>query len=432
MSQQTPFPPSEQAGATDAPRQGGPRVSGDQMRDVDRLRRTTTDRYVAGVAGGLGRHFDIDPTVIRVALVVLTLFGGAGVLIYAAVWALVPEDGRERAAVDVRGDWLRALLIIAAVIALSMVFGTPFFGGGWGVPLPLLVIGLVAVAIYATRNQRQQAGRPPAPWGAATTSAAARPPEGTAMTITDPPSGPTGYPTTGYPTTGSAYADQPPAWMPPAAPAYLPPPRPRRTGVVLFWPTLALIAIALGSLGIYDISNYVVGSAYPALALTITGWMLLVGAFRGRPGGLIALGIAGSLALVITSIVAVATNGSTSSDTVRFIPLSAASVQTDYTLGAGSLEIDLTRLPKAQALAGKVITVDVNAGEIRVLVPEGVDVHVAAEVRFVGSIDINGDRHEGVDQSVSATLPGFTAPDNSETLELILRARVGHITVEQR
>ena len=49
------------------------------MRDVNRLRRSTTDRYIAGVAGGLGRHFDIDPTVIRVLLAVLTFFGGAGV-----------------------------------------------------------------------------------------------------------------------------------------------------------------------------------------------------------------------------------------------------------------------------------------------------------------------------------------------------------------
>ena len=142
MSQQTQPPPS------------GPRVSGDQMRDVDRLRRSSSDRYVAGVAGGLGRHFDLDPTVIRVTLVVLTLFGGAGALVYGAVWLFVPEDGKDKAVIDVRGDLLRVLLIVVGVLALSMVFGTPFFGGGWGVPLPLLVLGLVAVAIYATRSQR--------------------------------------------------------------------------------------------------------------------------------------------------------------------------------------------------------------------------------------------------------------------------------------
>ena len=70
------------------------------------------------------------------------------------------------------------------------------------------------------------------------------------------------------PPTSGRPGQSPPAWTPP--PAYAPPPRPRRTGVVLFWPTLALIAIALGTLGIYDAGNHVVASAYAALALGIS------------------------------------------------------------------------------------------------------------------------------------------------------------------
>src|SRR6188768_2368628 len=102
---------SEQSGpstgsTTDAPAgsptgnpsgQRGPRVSAEQMRDLSRLRRSTSDRYFAGVAGGLGRHLDIDPTIIRVLLAVLTFFGGAGLLVYGAFWLFVPEDGRDRA-----------------------------------------------------------------------------------------------------------------------------------------------------------------------------------------------------------------------------------------------------------------------------------------------------------------------------------------------
>ena len=64
------------------------------MRDVNRLRRSTTDRYIAGVAGGLGRHFDIDPTVIRVLLAVLTFFGGAGILVYGVDLAVRPRGRR--------------------------------------------------------------------------------------------------------------------------------------------------------------------------------------------------------------------------------------------------------------------------------------------------------------------------------------------------
>ena len=66
------------------------------MRDLTRLRRSTTDKHVAGVAGGLGRHLDIDPIIIRVAFVVLTFFGGAGVLAYGALWLLVPDDEEQR------------------------------------------------------------------------------------------------------------------------------------------------------------------------------------------------------------------------------------------------------------------------------------------------------------------------------------------------
>ena len=115
----------------------GPRVSGEQMRDLNRLRRSTTDRYFAGVAGGLGRHLDIDPTIIRVLLAVLTFFGGAGLLVYGAFWLFVPEDGRDRAPIELGSEMRRVVLIVAAVIAASLVFGTPFFGDGGGLSFPL-------------------------------------------------------------------------------------------------------------------------------------------------------------------------------------------------------------------------------------------------------------------------------------------------------
>ena len=78
----TPPPAPDQEAAT------GPRVSPQEMRDLGRLRRSRTDRKIAGVAGGLGRHFDIDPTIVRVAFVVLAFFGGAGLLLYGVGWLL--------------------------------------------------------------------------------------------------------------------------------------------------------------------------------------------------------------------------------------------------------------------------------------------------------------------------------------------------------
>ena len=50
---------------------------------------------VAGVAGGLGRYFEIHPAFFRVGFVVLTLLGGAGILIYAAAALVIPDEGKE-------------------------------------------------------------------------------------------------------------------------------------------------------------------------------------------------------------------------------------------------------------------------------------------------------------------------------------------------
>jgi phage shock protein PspC (stress-responsive transcriptional regulator) len=416
---------------------GGPRVTGDQMRDVDRLRRSSTDRYIAGVAGGLGRHFDIDPTIIRVLLVVLTLFGGAGVLVYGAVWLFVPEDGQPHAPIEVSTDVRRVILIAAGVIALSIVFGTPFFGNSWGngFPVPLLVIGVVAIVLIATRGQRRQSrlqNQPPPPWGtdpyaaasyspapsssAQFSSAQSSAPEGTPMTATDPRVDP---------------GQQPPAWMPPTAPTYVLPPRPRRTGLVLFWPTVALIAIALGTLGILDTSSSVPVSAYAALAVAITSVMLVVGAFVGRPGGLIALGLVSSMALAVTSIVGAADDGSGfDSKDLRDVPASAAALEPSYHTPTGTIEIDLTRIRDLAALNGRTVDIGTNAGEITVIVPNGLNVHVAADIRYAGQINIGDEMRDGLGQSLDSTLTTSTTP-GTPVLDLDVEVRFGQITVRQ-
>ncbi len=56
-----------------------------------KLYRSRNDRMVAGVAGGLAEYFGIDPTIVRLAFVVLGLLGGPGVLIYIVMWIVVPE-----------------------------------------------------------------------------------------------------------------------------------------------------------------------------------------------------------------------------------------------------------------------------------------------------------------------------------------------------
>jgi phage shock protein C len=58
-----------------------------------KLTRSTTDRKVAGVCGGLADYFGIDPTVTRVGFIVTTLFtGGAAALAYLAMMIVMPTD----------------------------------------------------------------------------------------------------------------------------------------------------------------------------------------------------------------------------------------------------------------------------------------------------------------------------------------------------
>jgi phage shock protein PspC (stress-responsive transcriptional regulator) len=56
------------------------------------LRRPASGRMLAGVAAGVGRSLGIDPVVVRVAFLVLTLAGGAGVPLYVAGWLLIPDE----------------------------------------------------------------------------------------------------------------------------------------------------------------------------------------------------------------------------------------------------------------------------------------------------------------------------------------------------
>lgn len=57
------------------------------------LRRSTTDRMIAGVCGGLGRYSNIDPTVIRLIAVLLVFVSGPGmVLAYLIMALIIPEE----------------------------------------------------------------------------------------------------------------------------------------------------------------------------------------------------------------------------------------------------------------------------------------------------------------------------------------------------
>jgi phage shock protein C len=60
-----------------------------------RIARSRTERMLGGVCGGLAEYFDADPTLVRLAFVLLTLFSGMGVLVYLVMWLIVPEASAE-------------------------------------------------------------------------------------------------------------------------------------------------------------------------------------------------------------------------------------------------------------------------------------------------------------------------------------------------
>lgn len=57
-----------------------------------RLCRSRRNRTLAGVCGGIAEYLGWDPTLVRVAWIILTLLGGSGILIYLVLWLVMPES----------------------------------------------------------------------------------------------------------------------------------------------------------------------------------------------------------------------------------------------------------------------------------------------------------------------------------------------------
>src|SRR5215475_8943987 len=114
---------------------------------VKRLERSRSDRMLAGVSGGLARYFDIHPAFYRVGFVVLTLIGGAGILIYIAAALVIPDEGEEdsiaSAALRQRRDHPLPLigLGIAAVAAAVLLSRATFWPRGDAAWVLVLIAG---------------------------------------------------------------------------------------------------------------------------------------------------------------------------------------------------------------------------------------------------------------------------------------------------
>jgi phage shock protein C len=61
------------------------------MDEPRKLYRSQSQRMIAGVCGGLADYFNVDATLIRVLFLLLTVFGGSGLVIYVVMWIIVPD-----------------------------------------------------------------------------------------------------------------------------------------------------------------------------------------------------------------------------------------------------------------------------------------------------------------------------------------------------
>ena len=398
----------------------------DALRSFERLRRSTSDRKIAGVAGGLGRHLNIDPTLLRVLFVVLVFFGGAGLLLYGAAWLIIPEEGSDEAAISTSPSTRNTVLIVVGVLAALLLIGDSW--GGFGFPWPLAIIALVVVLFMVNRDRpaRPQSGPPPTESGSDTGQSSQGWVGDTATTTYAAPS----YTASTYTETGYTPAG-PPGGHTTWAPAYTNPPAPRPSkkdrGPKLFGITLAFIALALGVLGLVDVAGVpVVDADYPALALAVIGTMLVWGAVAGPPGGLILLGLIASLALAVTSAAGV--YGWDEPDRITYAPVSAAAVQDSYTFFAGATTVDLTRVADLEDLDDRTLDIRGEAGEIRVIVPEGLDVEVDARIGVGGEIEVDGAREDGRSPELRTTIDGG---DDAPDLTLDIDLTVGSIDVQQ-
>ncbi len=374
--------------------------------DLGSIRRARQRRMVAGVAEGISRHFDIDPTIVRVLLVVATFFGGAGLIFYAAAWLTVPEEGQAEAVVSSHGgrdaDRVATIgLVAGAALAAASMLGTI----GWAVPHPAplaVIIGIAVIGLIVLLRRHEDPRR--SPWW---------PPD---PPVTEPGSE---APTTVVPEAGSSAAlDEPAAAAPAGTPSSttttpLPPawweqptrgpdgpqgpagvdatstpppvvPAPRRPRSHLFGLTLATIAIAMGVLWAVDgLTSYDLDpSVYPGVALGITAAALIIGTWFGRSRGLIFVGIVASVATLVASFVGPGPYGER-----VFRPSTAANVQDNYHMGVGRFVLNLQDLRDPHRLEGRTVTANMRIGQLQVVVPSSLAVTINAHVT---SGDIRG------------------------------------------
>jgi phage shock protein C len=141
---------------------------------VKRLYKSSTDKMLGGVCGGIAEYFQVDSTLVRLAFIFLLFLGGIGFLLYLVGLVIMPRNPGDVAATgptaaaktDGTKVWGIILIAVGGLIFLSNV-GFPFWQDWWHVPwrlaLPLVLLG---VGLWVLMNRKETPGVTPTPSGA--------------------------------------------------------------------------------------------------------------------------------------------------------------------------------------------------------------------------------------------------------------------------
>jgi phage shock protein PspC (stress-responsive transcriptional regulator) len=375
-----------------------------------RLRRSRSDRIGAGVAGGLGEYFGVDPVLFRVLFATAAFFGGAGILGYLLAWAAIPDEGTERAAIDGWVTSLRARRVPFWLIITAGAFLFWLIAFSWWAPgpfVPVIVVVIILVAAFGRRGRQGLAPSPAAPISLRKDDGTS--PDSAAASSSTP-----------------VWVDETRTWMRDARENRRE--RLRRAQPVKI-ATLLTFVVAMVVLGLIDAAHGIALPLYFWFALGILGTGLLVGLALRRASWSVAI----LLVPTVIGLVAFAGTKVSLRDGIgqkQWQPTTTPNAS--YQLAFGQAVLDLTALP-AQT-APSTVRIDVGAGQVKILAPKTMNVVVQANVHF-GDIEIdgrsylNGFHSSGVNVNRTIAAPA-TATGPAITVDIHLAD--GHVDVDHR
>jgi phage shock protein PspC (stress-responsive transcriptional regulator) len=338
------------------------------------------DRIVLGVAGGLGRALAIEPMVVRIAFVVLGLFGGVGILLYVAGLALLADSPTSPPPSTIRRIAGGVVALIAARLLLDGDAHLP--DSGW-----VLALGLLGAAVALWRGRAPEGMR-------------SAPPEVDVQTDTE----------------GGSTADRWNSLITKRRER----PRPPRSPLGLLMIGAATVVGALVWLLGGSADNR--GALAFGLATIVLGAGLLVGTFAGRARWLIVPALGTATAAVVAAALSFAGVGldHRSGDRTEFID-TGSTVAPVYRTGVGTFELDLSNYTSDASTE-----IDVGVGDLTVVVPDDARVQIDARIGL-GEIDAFGSTRSGYRRSLSMDYN----TDGARMLKLKLRVGVGSIDVRR-